>query len=412
MKWLDAENKLVPGADGTFAHLLEIAVFADKVERADSYPPAGHFALLRGLLRPLGRFWEEETGVVELRKGMPIPVASRPVHKRFAATPRQEGTADQLLLLPRSGFHVFDYGDNPGAPVQLDFSIRARLDELTWGENRERLPRVATVHPPLGKDGVEIAEEDDKAGWFFGVAPVRWDLKFVLSQLRNAAADQADIAVLPELCMPASEFDALEAALAKSPEDFPPLIVAGSAHVKENDGATEVRTNEARIYLDGERVAHHRKINPYNLKVLPDGRRLKQEMKEGLTEEIKPINLLSGVYTRMAVMICSDLISELPVQLMDAGVNLLLVPSLTPKTGSFNGDICNLASHCQGAAVIVNADTSLYKSALQRPFMVMAAVPRPRSKDQSREYRRRFRGGPAVGIVDLNEPLRRALRWH
>jgi len=404
--WLDEEGLLKPGADGTFSHLLEIEVIADRVERAGSYPPIGHLAVLRGLLRPLGRFYEETTEVVELSRGTPIPIAMRPLNEKFLTTPSPVGTADQLLLLGGSGWHVFDFGADVTVPVQLDFSVRNRLEQLTWAQE-ERLPRVATIHPPLGKNGVEIAEEGDD--WFFGVAPISWDLEFVLEQLRLAAAGGADIAVLPELCLPQAGFDELEATLAHSAKELPPLIVAGSAHV--TDGSNGLHANEARIFLDGERIGHHRKINPYNLKTLPDGRRLKRSKSERLSDELKPIRIFSSTSTRMAVMICSDLISKLPVQLEDAQVNLLLVPALTPKTGSFNGDICKLASHCQGASVIVNADTSLYRGVLRRPFMVMAGVPRPRTREQSREYPRRFRGGPAVGLLDLNLPLRRAIRW-
>lgn len=407
VRWLDEKKQIATGSDGTFAYLLDVDAFEEKVELAETYPPIGHLAILHGLLRPLGRFYEEITGVVELVEGTPVPIASRGVNTLFRTTPVQGGTSGQLRLLQGTGFYLFQFGADGEVPVQLDFSIRERLDELTWA-HAGRLPLIATIHPRVGKDGVRILEEDPVRNTFFGVAPVEWDPRSVLDQLRSAASAGAVIAILPELCLSESELENFEDELRQAASELPPLVVNGSAHIKNGPS---IRANEARIYLDGRRVGRHRKINPYNLRKLPDGRTLPQTLREDLTDEIKPITVFSGVHTRMAVVICSDLIDEkLAVQLQDAGVNLLLVPALTPEPGSFNGDICTLASHCQGVSVIANVDTSLYPRSRPSPFMVMAAVPRPRIGEQSREYRRR-RGGPAVALFDPNRRLRSALRW-
>jgi predicted amidohydrolase len=401
--WLYEKGMLEPSHAGNFAHLLELEGMPERLARAEAFHPIGELGILEGLMRPLGRVYEETTGVIELAKGTPVPRASREVNRLFDTTPEQEGTAGRNRLRPRKGFYLFDFGDDARVPVHLDFSARHRLDELLWSGER-RLPRVATIHPRLGENGVVFESSDSS---FFGVKPREWDPGAVADQLRSAHG-KAEIAVLPELSLP--EADSLEELIAADADSFPPLIVAGSAHLKEENGKAEVRANESRIYLDGKMIGRHRKIYPFRLRRLPNGDLLPHPLDEALTRERKPITVFAGDLTRMAVMICSDLIGDkLAAQLQDAGVNLLLVPALTPEPGSFNGDVCMLASHCQGVAVIVNADGSMFKRA--RPFMVIAAVPRPLVRDQAREYRRRFRRAPAVGILDPNRRLKKALKW-
>jgi predicted amidohydrolase len=233
----------------------------------------------------------------------------------------------------------------------------------------------------------------------------------VLEQLRAVAAE-AEIALLPELSLP--QANSLESALAESPGDYPPLIVAGSAHVRElaeMSGRSEIRANEARVYLDGRHIGGHRKIHPFEMRRTPDGRRLEQPLLEGITKERKPITILAGEFTRLTVLICADLHDrKLPIQLEDGRVNLLLVPALTPEPGGFNGGVCGLASRCQGVSVIANVDSTFFEGAERPPFTVMVGVPRGPADEQSQEY-----SGPgafpATAVVDPNDPLPEDLDW-
>ncbi len=403
--WLDEKGMLKPGPAGNFAHLLEMDEVLERLELAEAFHPVGELGILNGLLRPLGRMYEETLGVVEVEKGTPVPVPDRPINALFRTTPEPEGTSGYTRLLSGTGFYVFDFGHDAGVPVRLDFSARHRLDELLWSK-KKKLPRIATIHPRL-KDGVEF---ESRSSSFFGVKPRLWDPEAVTAQLRKGRRrGRAEVGILPELSLPNA--DSLESQIASNSDAFPPLIVAGSAHVREGKGDSEVRANEARIYLDGERIGRHRKIHPFKLGRMPNGEKLPHPLTEDLTREPKPITIFAGKATRMAVMICSDLIgTKLAAQLEDARVNLLLVPALTPEPGSFAGDVCRLASHCQGVSVVANGDGSLFEY-VRRPFMVMAAVPRPLIREQAREYRRRFRGAPAVGVFNPNRRLRRALKW-
>ena len=134
-------------------------------------------------------------------------------------------------------------------------------------------------------------------------------------------------------------------------------------------------------------------------------------MREGITSEPKALTILTGEFTRLGVVICADLNNrQLPSLLKDAGVNLLLVPALTPETGGFNGGVCTLASWCQGVSVIANVDGSFFEAAEEPPFTVMVGVPRARVAEQSRE----FPGPgsfPASAVIDPNKSLDEALEW-
>lgn len=263
----------------------------------------------------------------------------------------------------------------------------------------------------MGKAGLTVEEEDDSS--FFGVRPREFDPDALLEQLRGLPAD-VSVALLPELSLP--QAGALEDALGDSPDSFPPIVVAGSAHVREaaaesKDGL-EVRANECRIYLDGQRIGEHRKIHAYEMRRAPDGSRLDTPMVEGITSERKPLRVLAGEFTRLAVVICADALdNHLQAPLADAQVNLLLVPALTPEPGGFIGTIGGLASHCQGVSVIANADTALFSGAEDPPFAVIVAVPRPKVGEQAREF---HSPGPfpAAAVIDPNLDLEQALQWH
>jgi hypothetical protein len=383
-----------PG-DAGFSHVLEITQLADAIDRVAIHSPLEHLAVLRGLCGgPLIKYFDSTEDVIVLDRGMPVPFAVRPVNDIYPDTTPYQPTLAGAELVQR-GVQLYEQSAGAEVRVALDYRFRARIDELTWSD-AGRLPRIATIHPYLGSGGLRIGERGD--GRFFDVGPADWDLDATLRLLREVS--DADAVVLPELSLPAA--DALEDALAGTPREFPALVVAGSAHVR--DGTA--RANEARIYLDGTRVATHRKVHPYTARELPGGS--SGPLVEDITREQKTITVLSGRHTRLAVVICADLNERrIPQMLEAAGVNLLLVPALTVRVGAFNGAICGLASHCQAVAVIANAklDELPDVDEAEQPFLVMAAIPMPHADQQSHEYRTSDEP-PLVAVLDPNLPLK------
>lgn len=366
-------------------------------------------AILRGLCgRALPVRYETIEDEVVLDRGLPVPFATRPIVELFDQTTPHWRTLSRGDILEGLGFRLFTHSLDEKVQVVLDFRHRERLDELTWS-GAERLPSIATLHPFLGEGAIAIGTRSRSA--FFDVGPADWDRTDVLAQLEQVR--QAQIAVLPELCLPTP--DALEAALAAEPERYPSLIVAGSAHIRQHDVARdrEIRANESRVYLDGELVAVHHKIHRFATKDLP-GQLLDRPLDEDITQERKTIRVLSGRYTRLAVVICADLNDQdIPWLLAEAGVNLLLVPALTPSVGAFNAAATGIASHCQGVAVIVNArlDPATGKKGHEPTFLVLAAVPRERHEDQLATYPSGSDGQPTLGVIDPNLPLAAAMTW-
>jgi predicted amidohydrolase len=399
---VDADAWESPSADGLLA-LLGSEDVRRVLHRLATLDPAGHLGILRGLCaNPLDRFFEQFRGRLALTRGIPLPNATRPVQKLFGAstTPRQQ-TMSSTELLGRIGFDLFRESD-PTVSVTLDFSHSERLDELTWVS--EKLPRVGTVHPRLSEGRLAYTLDGDRV---FDVHQKDWSLRQTLEHLE--AVRDAQIVLLPELCLPSP--DALEESLAADPSRYSPIVVAGSAHDRVQEDGERRLINESRVYVDGVLVLHHRKIRPLETQRIGN-HRSDQMIREDLSPSQHQITLLSGERTRMAVVICADLNRRLiPRVLEDCGVNLLLVPSLTFRTGAFNGAVCLLASNCQALCVVANPVLDRLEDERCAPFLVLAAVPRSGAKEQSHEYFLTPGQTEPRAILDPNLALASALQW-
>ncbi len=379
---------------------------AAAVKRARIRQPLDYLGVLRGLCRgPLQEFFTTTTGQIELTKGTPVLFATRPLPEAIVGetTTTQETLRDGGLLFPLP-FDLYTHIPAEELRVVLDFSQAARLDALTW-DDEQRLPRIATLHP-FGGDEYEIDREG--RGRFFGVHPTRWDIEAIKLLLQEAKAEGARLAVLPELSLP--EPGALGQELARNPGSYPEIVVAGSAHceVAATGGTPDIRANESRVYLEGKCVAIARKHHAFKTKVL-GAKEFDKPQVEDLTREEKTIMVLSGRRTRLAVAICADLLETgIPRLLVDAGVNLLLAPAMTPKIGSFNPSLTEIAGHCQGVAAIAN--TRLREDG--KPFLCMCAVPRPDPAQQSAALTGDGDNpAPELAVFDPNQPLPEAVSW-
>ncbi len=386
-----------------YASLLAGAEIQELLAGFKSLGPVAHLALLRGLCRAaLDLFFKGFNGRLELTPGMPIPNATRPVQMIFKenTTPYQQSMTARLLLY-RTGFDLFTDIDRSIA-VAIDYSHRKRLDEIAWTSNG--LPRIGAVHSRLDQGRLRYHVSGRRV---FDVGPSSWSPQETLRAL--AAVSRSEIATLPELSLPSPT--ALERELARNPERYSPMVVAGSAHALLDEHRQQLRVNESRVYIDGAVALTHRKIRPLETHNIGNDR-YANLIREDLRPEQNKITLLSGESTRMAVVICSDLIDRgIPRVLEECGLNLLLVPSLTYKTGSFNGVACMLASTCQALCVVVNPVLDRLASQSKAPFTMLAAVPHSGSKEQSHEYFLPRGQTETFAVLDPNQPLAGALRW-
>jgi predicted amidohydrolase len=388
------------------ASRLEEAVGVEVVaalRRTRTRSPLDCLGVLRGLCRrALTELFATTVDQVSLEHGLPVPFATRPLPSVLgsdctAGLPTLNST-NLLYPLP------YDlYGPLPGGQVRvvLDYAHRDRLDELTWDEEAG-LPKIATAHPVV-EDGFDCTVEGDR---FFHVRPKAWDPDAVKRLFEDAKAAGATVAVLPELSLPAP--DALEHLIRREHKRFPPIIVAGSAHVEEANGAEPIRANEARIYLDGRFVARARKHHGFRTKKIA-GASFAEALTEDLSREQKTIMVLSGTHTRLAAVICADLQEpRIPALLVAAGVNLLVVPTMTERIGSFNTSVSQVAGLCQGVAVLAN--TRWGEDG--RPFLCLCAVPREEPSQQTAALPDDGREpAPVLGLFDPNLPLPAAVTW-
>jgi len=391
--WLEADPEL------GFLPALDADGLRQDLEVARTMHPLEYLGVLRGLCAGvLSATFENTTGEVSLRRGMPMPVAGRPIDKLFKPTTYQR-TLSRGHLLGGSGFTPVRHQSDEGIDVVLDFSCRHRLDQLTWDE-QDRLPLIAGVFPIHGLEQFEINQIEPE--WFFEVRPKQWEPEAVLELLASLPGD-VHIAVLPELTLP--EADALEEALEQHHDRYPPIVVAGSAHVCDPGDGT--RSNESRAYLDGRCVLRHHKIHPFAAKHL-DGKTYDPALPEGIDDGKAEIRVLAGSRTHLAIVICADLNDEvIPLLLEDAGVNLLLVPALTTDLGSFNGAATGLASRRQGITAVVNAGFDKDDS-----FCFFVGVPRPTPREQSEIEVAPELGQPFAALFDPNEPADLAVSFY
>jgi hypothetical protein len=321
--------------------------------------------------------------------------------------PRHLGNRE---LLYRLDFRLFPHSRSSSIPVTLDFRQRFRLDEVTWTA-KEELPLIASMHPSMRS--ADQAKPTRHGNRFFNVRPREFSLKQVLAWL--SSVKDCEIAILPELTLP--EPDALSASLRSAPADYPPLIVAGSAHASLiTDEGRKIRVNESQVYLDGVRVHAHRKIHPLESRHFGTVE-LPHPLIEDITDDAGELIVLSGQHTRMAVVICADLNEqEIPRLLAAVGVNLLLVPVMTYSAGAFTGAVTSLASQCQAVCALANTD--LRTSDARDPFLTLVAVPRATPFEQCRSYPARAEPRPPVvngsaprAVFDPNQPLPLEIQW-
>jgi hypothetical protein len=375
-----------------------------------SVPELACHAALRAICRgPLWRFFIACGELVELRRGDPVPLPIRPTHTALGRSTPSFDTLDHDTLLAGTPFRLFGGPTNKSVAVVLDFSARDRLDRVTWigDETRGSFPPIASVHPHGSGDDLEIGEVSDTT--FFAVRPRYWDHDAVLERLRSA--DEARIAVLPELSL--AKPDSLADAIRDAHRDYPPLVVAGSAHREEpipNASATR-RANVTEVYLDGALLLSHEKMHPFRTDYVGPGYSRKRRA-EDLRGCRRQITIACGTHTRLAVLICADLNDgEIPLVLEQVRANVVLVPALTGSAGAFTGAIAGLASRCQAIALIANG-TPLSDPSRPGPppFLSMVALPVPEPAAQVTEHLDPQGRRQITGIFDLTYAPP-AVRW-
>lgn len=204
---------------------------------------------------------------------------------------------------------------------------------------------VATCHP--NRTLADFHFPTDANGRTFPVGPKDEDKQHsAIDRLINAAvANGASIVVLPELCVTESLAARLQSWTCRA--GGLRMLVAGSYHHDDEHLTSLRRRNTTVAYLRG---------NPSPLtqdKHSPADRPVKEDIQPQGWPQIK-IHVSDDGW-HLVLAICRDLLNPHAVHaLVEAGVNLLLVPAMSETLVAFGGPVANLVGSGQAFVAVAN----------------------------------------------------------
>lgn len=228
--------------------------------------------------------------------------------------------------------------DGRETSLTVDLRFEAQLVSVL-----DRLELVAGVHP-----NEDIGDFDmPNAPSFFPIGAADTDRQSaaVIDGVERALAEAATIIVVPELAVDEQTIEQLAATIDDWEDDV--LLVAGSRH--HTDGGARVNDATGLLPDQRERLTHRKAVRfTTELGTAPGTR-------EGI-DRVEPVPLRmyqAGPY-RLAVAVCKDLLDDSFVDaLKHMGANVVLVPSMSPKTDAFAGQARALLNASQALTVMV-----------------------------------------------------------
>lgn len=283
-------------------------------------------------------------GKVRLQAAAPIPVARPPLRElleRVNSLP--ERLDERVDRLPRLRLAP---GDLRPFAVDLDFSSADQLAPLI----SEKSQTFATCHPNRTHDEyvpvVPCLTAEDRFFWF-SPEDVGRQRRILRCLLEQAASGEATIVVLPELCLDAETAQEILADF-RGLRSKVRLFLAGSHHVEVGG----FRRNQALALLRGRKEPlHYWKSAPF---VARYG--MNRPLQEDIHLEAEPLitAYFSGDWS-FSILICKDFLdARMRNLLTDLGVNLLLLPAMTPVTDAFEAFAQPLTQTNQAWVVMAN----------------------------------------------------------
>lgn len=258
----------------------------------------------------------------------------------------------------------------PEYPKAL-FSVRACLLGSNYLSN-DKFLRVALVFPHDKNQQWVVCPVDDphsviRRSYFpTSISDLfRPQLYRRLESLTDSLVEQGniDIALLPELSVDEAAVNIIRSRLIAAERSRLQLIVAGSFH-HEAEGT---RRNVCRALMAAGYHQDHHKINQFF--------NAREGRAEGINRGATCLVLVGFDFT-LAVLICADLAEPHVVEvLLDLGVNIILVPGMTDKTGFFPDLARSFCYRNRGVAIFCNQDPP-------PPQAPPAASPPPREREQ------------------------------
>lgn len=279
----------------------------------------------------------------ELKEGYPYPTPSVNLsamygHVAFSRRPRRTSATafdrvDGLALWPSASSQPLRVIYDTDAGAYLDSAL-ARGGPVS----------ILAVLPNRDFE-TEFHPEDVDTGRFFGMRPkaTATQDKIFEKALREAGVLDVDIMVTPECSSTTGTVQLIRDALNKVGDGGPRVVIAGGLHVEPTPG--ERRNRMSTIYATpNSPVFEHDKIGEY--------------VAFGFEEDIDrstEMRIHAGINWSMIPLICADLLDDAVVDAVaDLCPRLVLVPSMSAKTGDFEMSMGAVIRKSQALAVVVN----------------------------------------------------------
>lgn len=318
-----------------------------------SLPPRLHLlAVARGIAESIDELagdtyvhWFRARGEVVLTPGEPYPVCRRDPRRWLAphaANTRPDNLPDRDLAQTRN-LRIAD-----AAPYTyiIDFDSWNRLSPVGASG---RLT-VAVGQPNRDLTDFDIAFGDEPRRTFANLGPkdAAAQADRIARLSTQAARRGADILVLPEYTLTEAVHTALlERARRETAEPRPTVTCTGVGSGPDDDG---FMTNDGRLVIHtagfspDHSVSTPRKLHPAYIGDAVERVRVGTEIRVFVSER-----------WTLCVLICRDGMDDaVAAQLAAIGVNLLLVPAMSPKTASLIGTTASLCRRSQAFVVIAN----------------------------------------------------------
>lgn len=282
---------------------------------------------------------------VRLNAGDPFPIPQRPLKEIFARElsthpDRMDVPIDTLrhLRIVQAAGHgheiwlSLEHADalaNFAAASRVAVLIPSDLGDLEWSTTSHA--EHPTFHDVRPRDGAQQTAN--------------------VLKLLEKARGQADIVVLPELCLDASGLAEIKRWYDDSGRPFA-MLVCGSIHVRpEGD---KRRRNVSTTLLAGGGTVEHAKFNPFVLN-LPDETGEDVKHREGIITFPSKITLyLCGSWS-FTTLICKDFLAPGAMQILEElRPGLILVPACSSKTRPFETEAQHLALRAQALVIVAN----------------------------------------------------------
>lgn len=279
--------------------------------------------------------------------------------------------------------------------VCIDFSFEESLEAIASG-----LACVAALHPNERWDEIRFTPGDsvptpegELPHQFFPIEPAdpAAQGRVVQDLARTALGSKAAVSVLPELALRAEHVDQLADIVREHPS--PHLLIAGSHHVVERGR----RENVAVGLLAGrsDRLTH-KKTTPATFDFGGS-----HPMKEGIARrERLELTVYQADRYRLAMPICKELLDVRMTEALDRlGVNLLLVPSLSPKSAPYGVAVGMRVARAQALSFVVNGPL---RGPDEQPILPPVLIGQPVS---GREQVALPADGPAACVTVVSLPV-------